>query len=350
MCQTPVLALPDFTKQFSLETDASSNGIGAVLSQNGRPVAFLSKHLGPRHADLPIYEKEFLAILMAISKWRHYFEGRSFVIKTDHESLKYLLTQKITTDIQKKGLTKLLGLDYVIQYRKGKLNIAADTLSRRDSTQSELHQITATTITPTWMLDIAESYQGDSFAQDMLTALLVQPDSISNWSLTKGVLRYKGRVYVGSSGTLRTTILPMLHDTPQGGHSGQHATYKKIHSCFYWPGLKTAVSTYVRNCETCKRINSENVPYPGLLQPLPVPEHAWQIISMDFIKGLPTSQKYNCILMVIDKFTKYAHFLPLAHPYTALDIANAYLSQVYKLHGSPTISISDRDKTFTSLF
>ncbi|GMI79982.1 hypothetical protein HRI_001667500 [Hibiscus trionum] len=71
---------------------------------------------------------------------------------------------------------------------------------------------------------------------------------------------------------------------------------------------------------------------------------------MDFIEGLPSSLRYNCILVVIDKFTKYAHFLPLAHPYTALDIANAYLSQVYKLHGSPKISISDRDKTFTSLF
>ncbi|GMI90521.1 hypothetical protein HRI_002721400 [Hibiscus trionum] len=99
MCTAPVLALPNFTKPFSLETDASSRGIGAVLSQEGRPVAFLSKALGPRHADLSVYEREYLAILLAVTKWRHYLEGGPFIIKTDHEALKHLLEQKLTTTV-----------------------------------------------------------------------------------------------------------------------------------------------------------------------------------------------------------------------------------------------------------
>ncbi|XP_039004688.1 uncharacterized protein LOC120131883 [Hibiscus syriacus] len=102
MCQAPVLALPDFTKEFCLETDASSEGIGVVLSQGGRPLAYLSKALSTKNMDLSIYEKEYLAILLAVSKWRHYLECGSFVIKTDHEPLKYLLEQKLTTTIQKK--------------------------------------------------------------------------------------------------------------------------------------------------------------------------------------------------------------------------------------------------------
>ncbi|KAK9040868.1 hypothetical protein V6N11_016004 [Hibiscus sabdariffa] len=99
-----------------------------------------------------------------------------------------------------------------------------------------------------------------------------------------------------------------------------------------------------------QRIKAEKIPYPGLLQPLPIPTQAWQCITMDFIEGLPCSMKYNCILMIIDKFTKYVHFISLAHPFTVLEVAKQYLDQVYKLHGPPQIAISDRDRTFTSLF
>jgi hypothetical protein len=131
LCETSILALPDFTKPFVLETDACDTGIGAVLSQEGRPLTFMSKALGVKHLGLSIYEKEYLAILMVVDKWRHYLEQDQFIIQTDHESLTYLLDQKIHTPIQKKGLTKLLGLNYRIRYKKGKENKAADALSRR---------------------------------------------------------------------------------------------------------------------------------------------------------------------------------------------------------------------------
>ena len=138
MCSTLVLALPDFAKTFCLETDVCGTGIGAVLSQDGRPIAYLSKALGPKHIDMSIYEKEYLAILMAVSKWRHYLEGGMFIIKTDHEPLKHLLEQKLTTTIQKRGLTKLLGLDYIIQYRSGKNNKVVDALSRQFEEEAQL--------------------------------------------------------------------------------------------------------------------------------------------------------------------------------------------------------------------
>lgn len=119
MSSTEVLALPDFTQTFVIETDASSKGIGAVLMQGGRPLAFLSKALAPKHLGLSVYEKELLAILQAITKWRSYLIGAHFVIKTDHQSLKFFMEQRLSTFLQQKWLSKMLGYDYEITYKKG---------------------------------------------------------------------------------------------------------------------------------------------------------------------------------------------------------------------------------------
>ena len=131
MSTTPVLKLPDFTKSFVLETDASQAAIGAVLMQQGRVIAYMSQVLGRKSQTLSIYEKELLSLMTAVQKWKHYLLGGHFVIKTDHESLKYLLEQKITTPLQQKWLAKLMGMDYEIQYKRGKENVVADALSRR---------------------------------------------------------------------------------------------------------------------------------------------------------------------------------------------------------------------------
>ena len=133
MVNAPVLKLPDFNEVFIVETDASGVGIGAVLQQQGHPIAFLSKTLAPKHQMLSTYEKEFLAVLQALDKWRGYLLDRHFVIKTDHFSLKYLLDQRITTPTQMKWLPKLMGYDYEIMYKKGSENVVVDALSKLQS-------------------------------------------------------------------------------------------------------------------------------------------------------------------------------------------------------------------------
>jgi len=120
MAAAPVLALPDFTKTFMVETNASGEAIGAVVMQEGHPIAYLIKALAPKHQALSTYEKEFMAVVLAVENWRPYLLGRHFVIKTDHFSLKYLMEQKITSSFQSKWLRKLMGYDYEICYRKGK--------------------------------------------------------------------------------------------------------------------------------------------------------------------------------------------------------------------------------------
>lgn len=117
---------------------------------------------------------------------------------------------------------------------------------------------------------------------------------------------------------------------------------------FAWPHLKQSIKDYVAHCSTCQQDKTKRTTTPGLLSPLPVPDESWKHISMDFIDGLPRSNSYNCILVVVDRFSKYAHFLPLSHPFTALQMATLFMNNIFKLHGLPKAIVSDRDKVFTS--
>jgi hypothetical protein len=112
--------------------------------------------------------------------------------------------------------------------------------------------------------------------------------------------------------------------------------------------MRKSVEDYVAQCSVCKQAKSERVRYPGLLQPLAVPKHSWHTVSLDFIEGLPSSRQADCILVVVDKMTKYAHFIALKHPYTAHQVAMAFVDNVFKLHGMPAVIVSDRDPIFTS--
>lgn len=125
-----------------------------------------------------------------------------------------------------------------------------------------------------------------------------------------------------------------LHASALGGHSGFPVTYARIKQLFYWPHMKQIIKDYVAACTVCHQAKPDRTRYPGLLQPLPVPTQAWQAISMDFVEGLPSSGQYNTILVVVDRLTKYGHFVPLRHPFTALTVAQAFMSNVYRLHGN----------------
>lgn len=112
------------------------------------------------------------------------------------------------------------------------------------------------------------------------------------------------------------------------------------------------VELYISQCPICQRAKGEHCLTPGLLDPLPLPvaDMAWQHITMDFIEGLPTSHGQDVILVVVDRFTKYSHFIPLAHPYSVQTVATAFVNNIIKLHGPPLLIISDRDRIFTSKF
>ena len=180
--------------------------------------------------------------------------------------------------------------------------------------------------------------------------MAITSPNAKGYSLDKGVIRFKNKLWVAQNSALQTKIITAFHASAIGGHSGVQATYHRINKLFHWKGLKVAVEDFIKQCQICQQAKHLNTSPAGLLQPLPIPEGAWQDLSMDFIEGLPKSEGYSVIMVVVDRLTKYAHFLPLKHPYTAPVVAKLFLDTVVKLHGFPHSIVSDRDKIFLSYF
>uniref|UniRef100_A0A3Q7EGG8 Reverse transcriptase domain-containing protein n=1 Tax=Solanum lycopersicum TaxID=4081 RepID=A0A3Q7EGG8_SOLLC len=208
MSTTLVLALPDYTKEFNVEADASLTGI---------------------------------------DKWRHYIQYKHFVVKTDHHNLKYLLEQKVASVAQQKGLTKLLSLDYKVQYKKGAENKVADTLSRQfeDKEGSMLHALACvssiSSMVPTWVREIHKSYKDDLEVTALISEFSVSHLDPHLFHYSSSILRRKGKVYVGN------TVV----------------TYKRLAQVFYWPRMRQMVIQHVEACDVCQRSKDENVPYPS---------------------------------------------------------------------------------------
>jgi hypothetical protein len=205
-------------------------------------------------------------------------------------------------------------------------------------------------IQPAWLQEVLNSYVTDLEAQRRLTELAVVSPDEHGYTLTQGVIQFRGRVWVGANSALQTKLITAFHSSAVGGHSGAHETYQRLKRLFSWSGLKAQVADFVRQCDTCQHAKHVNSSPAGLLQPLPPPTGPWRDVTMDFIEGLPLYDGYNCILVVVDRFTKFSHFVPLRHPFTAPSVARVFIDTVVKLHGMPHTIISDRDRIFTSAF
>ncbi|KAK4390402.1 hypothetical protein Sango_2103500 [Sesamum angolense] len=174
-----------------------------------------------------------------------------------------------------------------------------------------------TVVIPNWVTDIVRSYDGDDEFLPVIQAKSIDDAAYPMFSLQGGVLRKEGRICVGKNTDVRQRIVRVLQDSSIGGHSGINGMYKRVRSMFFWGKLKEDVVRWIRSCDVCQKAKAERVPYPGLLQPLPVPHQAWSSVSMDFFEGLPKSEGRNCIMVVVDRFSKYSHFLALTHPFSA---------------------------------
>lgn len=336
MSSCPVLALPDFNQLFVLECDAFGDGIGAVLMQNKHPIVYESRKLNKLEKLYSIYDKEMLAIMHALTKFRQYLVGSRFVVKTDHNNLRYFLGQKDLNDKEQKWISKIQAYDFDIEYVKGKNNVVADALSRRPKINA------LSIVTANWKSLLLVEHSKDCFACDLLDGN-IQDDK---YKVVNDVIYYKGMIYLTPGSKLKEKIIQFMHDIPLAGHPGYFKTYRQIRERFTWKGLKNDVLRYVKECITCQQNKAEQAYPVGLLQPLPIPDQKWESISMDFITSLPKSQGKDCIFVVVDRLTKFAHFFSITIEFIAVQIAELFFREVFRLHGLPKTIISDREQIF----
>ncbi|TYK10349.1 Retrotransposable element Tf2 [Cucumis melo var. makuwa] len=164
------------------------------------------------------------------------------------------------------------------------------------------------------------------------------------------MLHYKNRLVLTKTSSLIPAVLNTFHDSVVGGHSGFLRTYKRLTSELYWEGMKSDVKRHCEECLTCQRNKTLALSPAGLLVPSEVPQQVWSDISMDFVEGLPKARGFEVVLVVVDRLSKYGHFLPLKHPYTAKTVADLFVKEIVRLHGFNSFIVSNRDKIFLGHF
>jgi hypothetical protein len=189
-------------------------------------------------------------------------------------------------------------------------------------------------------------YAKDQFACQLLDGK-IQDD---NFMVINDLIYYKGWIFLVLGSALKAKILHECHNSLVAGHQGINKTYRQVREMFAWKGLKEYVMKHVKECTTCQENKDEHTHPAGLLQPLPIPEHKWESISMDFITGLPRAQGKDCIFMVVDRLAKFAHFFPIATDFNAAQVAELFFKEVFRLHGLPKTIFSERDSRFMSTF
>ena len=354
---TPVLKLADPDLPYRLETDASDRAIGGVLKQEHEgewhPVAFISRKLKEAEINYHTYDRELLALVHALRKWRCYLLGLEIEAFTDHHTIANLLEQKELTGRQARWAEMLAEYHVNITYKAGTQNVVADALSRRAD------YIKAGTLEelPDFLEKIKASYKGDADFEAILRAK--DPSRYDNpkhaekhfpeYSWAKGILLKDGRVCVPKS--MRQGVLTEYHDTPSAGHPGGRRMYLSLRQTFYWPNMKREVEYYARSCDICQKNKTLNQKKAGLLNPLPVPNACWEHIAMDFITQLPkTARGHTAVLVVVDRLSKQVHLIATRNEVTAAQAARLFLERIYANHGMPLSIVSDRDPKFTAQF
>nr|CAE02128.2 OSJNBa0035M09.12 [Oryza sativa Japonica Group] len=360
------------TKDFQVYCDASRHGLGCVLMQEGRVVAYASRQLRPHEGNYPTHDLELAAVVHALKIWRHYLVGNRCEVYTDHKSLKYIFTQPDLNLRQRRWLELIKDYDMSIHYHPGKANVVADALSRKsyctalciEGMCEELRQelehlnmgivehgfVAALEARPTLVDQVRAAQVNDPEIAELKKNMRVGKarDFLED---EHGTIWMGERLCVPDDKELKDLILTEAHQTQYSIHPGSTKMYQDLKEKFWWVSMRREIAEFVALCDVCQRVKAEHQRPAGLLQPLQIPEWKWEEIGMDFITGLPrTSSGHDSIWVVVDRLTKVAHFIPVHTTYTGKRLAELYLARIMCLHGVPKKIASDRGSQFTSKF
>ncbi|KAL0170112.1 hypothetical protein M9458_034708, partial [Cirrhinus mrigala] len=334
----PILVHPDPQRPFVVEVDASTTGVGAILSQQQgdppqlKPCAYFSKKFNPAEKNYDIGNRELLGIKLALEEWRHWLEGsiHQFQVLTDHKNLQYLCDAKRLNPRQARWALFFTRFQFSISYRPGSKNVRADALSRIHGPDEEPEPTES--ILPQHMFVCPIQWVTPPAAADPAPA--PPPGCPPRLRFVPEVER-----------------IPLIHTTHTSlgtGHPGTNRTLSLLKDQFWWPRMERDVQRYVRGCRECAMSRTPRHLPVGKLLPLPTPNRPWSHLGVDFITDLPASEGNTCVLVIIDRFSKFCRLVPLKGLPTAWETAQVLFNQVFRTYGLPEDIVSDRGPQFIS--
>lgn len=367
LVSAPVLAHFDEEADTEVHTDASNVGLGAVLVQRQegieRVIAYASRTLSRAESNYTTTEKECLAVVWALAKFRPYLYGRPFKVVTDHHSLCWLANLRDPSGRLARWSLRLQEYDVTIVYKSGRIHEDADALSRApiDSTDQDIEDdgafLGAVSIT-----DLSSRQRTDDELRPIFEHLEGRNPSLprhiarglSSFCLRDGVLYKKNSAATNKTyllvvpSDLRAEVLFACHDEPASGHLGFTRTLDRVRKSYYWPKLAECVKRYVQACRECQRRKSPAVKPAGLLNPIDPPGKPFDQVGMDLLGPFPLSSSGNrWIIVATDYLTRYAETKALPRG-TASEVAQFFIQGIVLRHGAPSHVITDRGKAFTA--
>lgn len=341
LVSAPILCNPDFSRPFQIQSDASDTAVAAVLTQQyddgERVIAYFSHKLTPAQQAYAASEKEGLAVLSAIDKFRPYIEGTRFTVVTDASALTHIMRGKWRTSSRlSRWSIELQGYDLEIKHRKGRDNIVPDALSRA------VESLSLQNSNDVWYAEMMTKVKQ---SPDEHPDFKIEQDKIYKLVPTKNeVLDYSHEWKLCIPHELRSQILQKEHDDSL--HIGFEKTLDRIKKLYFWPKMSSFIQKYVRNCRICKESKPSNTSQHPEMGKQRLVTKPFQILSIDYIQSLPRSKTGNAhLLVLLDMFSKWTVLVPVKKISSALTV-KIIEEQWFRRYSVPEILISDNATSF----
>jgi hypothetical protein len=327
----------------------------------------MSQSFSGAEPNYDTHDKELLAIIKALEFWQIFLEGMKepITVFTNHRNLEYWQESCTFNCRHTRWHLLLANYNFRIHYRPGKQSGKPDALSRRPDhldiapvpqimLPKEVFASIATEPEIKLQEQIEKLLDQDESLEEILTFLQLGSNApayikkgFKDYSMEAGLLFYQGRIVVLDNKDLHRDLIAAFHDSPMAGHPGQQRTLELISHQYYWPRMRSKIFQYVETCETCQRIKQPRA-QPIPIQPLEIPTKPWQHISYNMIVGLPLDGGKDAILVIVESFSKYSIMIPCSSKVTAKDIVDLFLEHIWKRHGFPEKTVSDRGPVFNN--